>query len=230
MRPHVILNAAMTLDGKIATASGSSEISGSEDLERVHGMRKDMDAIMVGINTLLIDDPRLTVHKIPSTVKDNPTRIVVDSQGRTPLSSRILNKDAPTIIAVSKIAPLEKVEKLKKKAEVIICGEKRVDLVCLMEELKLRGLDNLMLEGGSTLNFSMLSSGLVDEVRVAIAPMIAGGSQAKTLVDGEGFDLMKDALKLKLNKSYLLGNDLVVEYSVKNPEKFFKNLDQTPFL
>jgi len=218
LRPHVILNAAMTLDGKIATASGSSEISGVEDLKRVHHMRKESDAIMVGINTILADDPRLTVHKIPSKVEDNPTRIVVDSQGRTPLSSRILNKDAPTIIAVSKLASGGKVKKLKENSEVIICGEERVDLVCLMEELKLRGLDNLMLEGGSTLNFSMLSAGLVDEVRVAIAPMIVGGTHAKTLVDGEGFDLMKDALKLTLNKSYLQGNDLILEYTVKGHE------------
>jgi 2,5-diamino-6-(ribosylamino)-4(3H)-pyrimidinone 5'-phosphate reductase len=204
----------MTLDGKIATKTGSSEISGPEDLERVHHIRKEVDAIMVGINTLLADDPRLTVHKIPSHAADNPTRIVVDSSARTPIDARILNNDAPTIIAVSKKAPLERIEKLREKVEVLICGENRVDLVELMEKLKNKGINSLMLEGGSTLNFSMLEKDLVDEVRVCIAPLIVGGENAKTLVDGEGIDFMMDAIKLKLNKSYPSGKDYILEYLV----------------
>jgi len=222
LRPYIILNAAMTLDGKIATKKGSSEISGPEDLERVHHIRKDVDGIMVGINTLLADDPRLTVHKISSKASDNPTRIVVDSRGRTPLDARILNNDAPTIIAVSKKAPLSKVEKFREKAEVLICGEERVDLVELMKNLKEKRINSLMLEGGSTLNFSMLKEGLVDEVRVCIAPMIVGGSQAKTLVDGSGIDFMKDAIQLKLNKSYPLGKDYILEYSVLQGKETIK--------
>lgn len=214
LRPYIILNAAMTLDGKIATKTGSSEISGPKDLERVHHIRKEVDAIMVGINTLLADDPRLTVHKISSHISDNPTRIVVDSQGRTPLDARILNNDAPTIIAVSRKAPINKVEKLREKAEVLICGKERVDVVELMRNLKEKGINSLMLEGGSTLNFSMLKEGLVDEVRVCIAPMIVGGTHAKTLVDGSGIDFMKDAIPLKLKKSYPLGKDYILEYSV----------------
>ena len=96
---YVILNAAMTLDGKIATASGSSNISGEEDLKRVHEIRKECDAIMVGIGTVLADDPRLTVHKIDASPEDNPIRVVVDSRCRTPIAARITNKDAKTIIA-----------------------------------------------------------------------------------------------------------------------------------
>lgn len=216
MRPYVILNAAMTLDGKIATRTGSSEISGPEDLKRVHQIRKENEAIMVGINTVLVDDPRLTVHKISSTNSNNPLRVVVDSQARTPVDARILNNDAPTIIAVSKKAPSENVEKLKEKAEVIFCGEDKVDLVDLMEKLKIKGINSLMLEGGATLNFSMLKNGLVDEVRVCIAPMIVGGSKARTLVDGKGFDYMKDAVKLELKKSYSLDKDFILEYFVLN--------------
>lgn len=219
MRPHVILNAAMTLDGKIATRTGSSEISGPEDLKRVHQIRKENEAIMVGINTVMVDDPRLTVHKISSTKSDNPLRVVVDSQARTPGDARILNNDAPTIIAVSKKAPSENVENLKEKAEVIFCGEDKVDLVDLMEKLKIKGINSLMLEGGATLNFSMLKHGLVDEVRVCIAPMIVGGSKARTLVDGEGFDYMKDAVKLELKKSYVLDKDFILEYFVLNNDK-----------
>lgn len=214
MRPHVILNAAMTLDGKIATQTGSSEISGPEDLKRVHQIRKNSDAIMVGINTVLVDDPRLTVHKISSNPSDNPLRVVIDSKARTPLDARILNNDAPTVIAVSKKAPMSKVEKLREKVEVIICGDNQVDLEELMKKLKIKGINTLMLEGGSTLNFSMFEHNLIDEVKVCIAPMIVGGKNAKTLVDGDGFDFMASAIKLELKKSYNLGKDLILEYIV----------------
>ncbi|EKF85677.1 5-amino-6-(5-phosphoribosylamino)uracil reductase [Methanobacterium formicicum DSM 3637] len=212
----MILNAAMTLDGKIATRTGSSEISGQEDLLRVHKLRKEMDAIMVGINTVMVDDPRLTVHKISANSNDNPIRVVVDSKARTPPEYRILNQEAPTIIAVSSEAPSDKIKALEEdgKSEVIICGDKQVDLNCLMDELGNKGIKTLMLEGGSTLNYSMLSAGLVNEVRVCIAPMIAGGNRAKTLVDGDGVDYMKEAFRLKFKKSYNLGADLIVEYNV----------------
>ena len=122
-KPYVILNCAMTLDGKIATKTGSSEISGKMDSLRVHELRKEVDAIMVGINTVLADDPKLTVHKIQASQEDNPLRVVVDSKARTPLFSRVLNSDAPTIIAVSEIADSEKIKKLGEKAEVIVCGK-----------------------------------------------------------------------------------------------------------
>ena len=214
MKPYVILNSAMTLDGKIATRTGSSEISGKEDLIRVHKLRKEMDAIMVGINTLLADDPRLTVHKVEAKGEDNPVRIVVDSKARTPLNFRILNGDAHTIIATTENADPDKVEALEKKATVLKCGEDRVDLKSLMKELSRTGINTLMLEGGSTLNYSMFENGLIDEVRVCVAPMIAGGVHAKTLVDGEGIDKMSNAIRLKFKKSYSLGEDLIMEYKV----------------
>jgi 2,5-diamino-6-(ribosylamino)-4(3H)-pyrimidinone 5'-phosphate reductase len=212
--PYIILNSAMTLDGKMATKAGSSEISGKEDLIRVHKLRKEVDAIMVGINTVIVDDPKLTVHKIQADINDNPLRVVVDSKARTPLSSRILNEDAHTIIVVSELAESERIEKLNDKAEIIVSGKKRVDLKLLMETLFNMGIKTLMLEGGSTLNYSMLIEGLVSEIRVCIAPMVVGGKEAKTLADGEGVDYMKDAVKLKFKKSYNLGDDLIVEYQV----------------
>lgn len=204
----------MTLDGKIATSTGSSEVSSKEDLERVHELRKESDAIMVGINTVLTDDPRLTVHKIPSNNEDNPLRIVVDSKARTPLNYRILNDDAETLIAVSKKADSEKIKKLKERAEVFISGDEKVDLISLMDYIKKTGINILMLEGGSTLNFSMLYLGLVDEIRICIAPKIVGGSKSKTLVDGEGIPSMLQAIPLKLINSYNLGIDLILEYKV----------------
>ncbi len=207
----------MTLDGKIATKTGSTEISGSEDLLRVHKLRKELDAIMVGINTVLADNPRLTIHKIPSEKSDNPLRIVVDSKARTPLNARVLNDEASTLIAVSAKASSGKIQALKEEGvnvEVVLSGEDQVNLPLLMNELAQRGVKSLMLEGGSTLNYSMLHEGLVDEVRVCIAPMIVGGVKAKTLVGGEGVDYMKEAFKLELKKYSMLGKDLILEYTV----------------
>ena len=224
MKPYVILNAAMTLDGKIATKTGSSEISGPEDLERVHEIRKKADGIMVGIGTVLADDPRLTVHKIPSSKSDNPIRVVVDNKARTPIDFRILNDDADTIIAVGSICDennpdsdedaVSRAKAISQKADVFYSSKTPVDLVEFMDYLYSKGIRTLMLEGGATLNFSMIKDNLIDEVRICIAPMIAGGRDAKTFFDGEVFDYMKDAVKLELIKSYSCGKDFVMEYKV----------------
>lgn len=220
MRPYVILNAAMTLDGKIATRTGSSNISGKEDLERVHELRKECDAIMVGIGTVLADDPRLTVHKIDAKPEDNPVRVVVDSKCRTPIAARITNKDARTIIAGANeykydFMVTDRYETFKKRGvDFFFSGDKRVDLSLLMSYLHEEGIEKLMLEGGATLNFSMIKAGLIDEIRICVAPMVVGGANAKTFFDGEGFDLMDDAVRLELTDSYALGKDLILTYKV----------------
>ncbi|WP_405294372.1 2,5-diamino-6-(ribosylamino)-4(3H)-pyrimidinone 5'-phosphate reductase [Methanobrevibacter sp.] len=220
MRPYVILNAAMTLDGKIATKTGSSNISGKEDLERVHEIRKECDAIMVGIGTVLADDPRLTVHKIDAKPEDNPVRVVVDSRCRTPIDARITNADAKTIIAGAneykhEFFKSERYETFKNRGvKFFWSGDERVDLPALMSYLHEEGIETLMLEGGATLNFSMIRAGLIDEIRICVAPMVVGGSNAKTFFDGEGFDLMDDAVKLELKDCYSLGKDLILTYEV----------------
>ena len=222
MRPYVILNAAMTLDGKIATQTGSSNISGPEDLERVHEIRKDYDGIMVGIGTVLADDPRLTVHKIDAKPEDNPVRIVVDSKGRTPIDARITNSDAKTIIAMANeykddFKASDKYETLKKRGvKFFFSGDKRVDLKALMNYLHEEGIETLMLEGGSTLNFSMIKSGLIDKISICVAPMVVGGANAKTFFDGDGFDTMDEAVRLELTDSFALGKDLILTYNVLN--------------
>ena len=220
MKPYVILNAAMTLDGKIATKIGNSEISGEEDLKRVHELRKQCDAIMVGIGTVMADDPRLTVHKINASAEDNPIRVVVDSKCRTPIAARITNKDAKTIIAGANeykydFIVSDRYETFKKRGvNFFFSGDKKVDLKALMNYLYEDGVEKLMLEGGSTLNFSMIKSGLIDEIRICVAPMVVGGVDAKTFFDGEGFDLMNEAVKLELYDSYPLGKDLILCYKV----------------
>ncbi len=220
MRPYVILNAAMTLDGKIATETGSSNISGEEDLKRVHELRKECDAIMVGIGTVMADDPRLTVHKVDANPDDNPVRVVVDSKCRTPIAARITNKDAKTVIAGAneykhEFMVSDRYETFKKRGvKFFWSGDKRVDLVALMSYLHEEGIEKLMLEGGATLNFSMIKAGLIDEMRICVAPMVVGGANAKTFFDGDGFKVMDDAVKLELMDSYSLGKDLILTYKV----------------
>ena len=211
MRPYVILNAAMTLDGKIATATGSSNISGKKDLERVHEIRKECDGIMVGIGTVLADDPRLTVHKIDAKPEDNPVRVVVDSKCRTPADARITNNDAKTIIAGAneykeEFMKSETYNELKKRGvKFFFSGDKRVDLKALMNYLHEEGIGKLMLEGGATLNFSMIKAGLIDEISICVAPMVVGGADAKTFFDGDGFNTMDESVK-----------DFILNYRVLN--------------
>lgn len=220
MKPYVILSAAMTLDGKIATATGSSNISGPEDLKRVHELRKECDAIMVGIGTVLADDPRLTVHKVDASPEDNPVRVVVDSRCRTPIAARITNKDAKTIIAGANeykydFLVSDRYDVFSKRGvKFFWSGDKRVDLVSLMNYLHEEGIEKLMLEGGATLNFSMIKAGLIDEIRLCVAPMVVGGADAKTLFDGEGYPLMDLAARLELVDSYNLDKDLILTYKV----------------
>ncbi len=207
------MNAAITLDGKIATRTGNSEISCQEDLVRVHGIRSEVDAVMVGSNTALLDDPRLTVHKVPHNGRQ-PTRVIVDSRARINLDARVFNGEADTIIAVSKKADVKKVKAILEKADVISCGDERVDLSCLLEKLWEKGIRTLLLEGGGNLNWSMLKDGLVDEVRVAISSILVGGEKATSLVEGKGFELIKEGVKLKLKKHYTLDVDFILEYEV----------------
>ena len=213
MRPHVILNAGVTADGKIATRTGDSAISSKEDLERVHRIRESVDSIMVGIGTVLLDDPRLSIHKIASDA-ENPIRVVADSRARIPLTARMFNEKGTTIIAVSAKADKERVRKIEERAEVYVCGAERVDLKCLMRKLYRRGVRTLLLEGGGNLNYGMLRSGLVDEVRFAIAPRLVGGHGAVSLMEGQGFPTVAEGVELELLKHYSLGRDLILEYRV----------------
>lgn len=214
-RPYVILSAAMTLGGKIAATSGDSEISDKADLVAVHELRNEVDAIMVGIQTVLIDDPILNVRYIKK--KKDPIRVIVDSKARLPLGSRIVKtcQEIKTYVAASEKASQKRVQALENKdLEVIICGNDEVDLVCLLNELGSRGVKTLMLEGGSTLNWGMAELHLIDEVHVTIAPIIVGGKTAKSLVGGEGFSVIQDGLKLKLGDIIRRGDYISLRYLV----------------
>lgn len=213
MKPFVHLNSAMTVDGKIATSDSSMKISGKKDLIRVHELRKKYDAIMVGINTVLIDDPKLTIHKIDAKKEENPVRIVVDSKARTPFDALVLNDDAKTILLVSDKASKDDVEKLSEKCDIIFCGEEKVNLKEAMNKLYDVGITSILLEGGSTLNFSMFKEGLVDEVSICIGSKILGGSKSKTFVDGKGFD-KEECVNLELKNMERIDDDVVLSYNV----------------
>lgn len=212
-RPHVILNAAITVDGKIATVGGDSRISCEEDLMRLHKLRAEVDAVMVGAGTVIADDPSLTVRRVKGK---NPLRVVIDGGARIPLTAKVLSRDVPTIIAVSGKANKEKLKELREKgAEVVVTGKTQVDLVKLLKLLKKRGVKKMLLEGGSTLNWNMLANGLVDEVIVSIAPRIVGGEKARSLVGGQGFRRVARGIRLSLGKVERVGEDLVLYYRVE---------------
>ena len=211
-----MLNAAMSLDGKIATYTGDSRMSSPADLRRVHRLRASVDGIMVGMRTMLRDNPKLTVK----FAKDRkPYRIIVDSNAQTPLTSYVVRtaKEIPTIIAVTSRAPKNRIENLERRGvRVFVCGKgPLVSVKILLQTLRRLGIRKILLEGGGELNWSMLSSGLVDEVSIAITPNILGGEKAVSLVEGKGVALVKDAVKLKLLRTARHGRDLVVHYTVQ---------------
>src|SRR5882762_8801312 len=214
-RPYVILNAAMSLDGKIATYTGDSRMSSPADLRRVHRLRASVDGIMIGMRTLLRVNPRLTV-KIPKDRK--PHRIIVDSNAQTPLTSYVVRtaKEIPTIVAVTSRVQKNRIEILERRGvKVLVCGKGRlVSVKILLQTLRKLGIRKILLEGGGALNWSMLISGLVDDVSVTITPRILGGEKAVTLVEGKGTPLVKDGVKLKLLNAVKYGPDLVVRYKV----------------
>ncbi|MFX1254985.1 MAG: 2,5-diamino-6-(ribosylamino)-4(3H)-pyrimidinone 5'-phosphate reductase [Promethearchaeota archaeon] len=220
-RPYVILNAAMTLCGRIASKTGDSRLSSEEDWVRVHTLRAKVDGIMVGRNTLVKDDSKLTIkQELVGGNLRNPHRVVVDSLARTPLSARVLydTDNTPTTIAITSRAPPKKIELLTKAgAKVKICGDgPKVDLNCLMAHLKkAENINTLLLEGGGTLNWAMLKAQLIDEIMVAIAPVVAGGGGSISLFEGEGFEKLDSSPLLKLKKYQTIGDCFLLSYQVQ---------------
>lgn len=199
--PFVILKTAMTLDGKLATANGDSKwITNEQSRQYVHEFRHRVSGIMVGIGTVLADNPELTT-RLKDKEGIDPVRIIVDTTARIPLDAKVLNltSKAKTIIAATERADKRKLKDIEGKgADVIITPLKnnRVDLGYLMQQLGRRGIDSVLLEGGAALNFSALEEGIVDKVISFIAPKIIGGTNSKTPVGGEGIKFMKDAMLL----------------------------------
>ena len=212
-RPHIILSAAISLDGKIATRNGDSKFSSKLDKIRVHKLRSKVDGILIGTNTLLRDNPILTVRYSKGK---NPTRIILDSRGIIPSNSRIIKtcKNVPTIIAVSKKITKKNLERLRKyPIDIIISGEKKVNLKQVLKKIVKRKIVKLLVEGGGTVNWELIRQGFFDEVIITVTPFLIGGKDAINLVQGTGFTKIKKSSKLKLKKVVHQKNELVLHYS-----------------
>ncbi|PTQ83670.1 diaminohydroxyphosphoribosylaminopyrimidine deaminase [Trichococcus patagoniensis] len=220
--PFVVMKAAMSLDGKIATRTGESQwITGPAAREQVHHLRSALSGIMVGVQTVITDDPQLT-SRIPGG--KNPVRIIVDSTLRIPLEANVLkNQDAAkTIIATTARADRNKVALLEEAGiEIVTVPDQsgQTDLKAFVKILGERGIDSILLEGGATLNFSALQANIVDKVQVYIAPKLIGGETAKTPVGGAGIEKLSQAFSVIELKASAVGEDILLEgYISKNEQ------------
>ncbi len=218
--PFVVMKYAMTMDGKIATNSGLSKwITGEKAREQVHRDRHRLAGIMVGVKTVLKDNPMLTARL---ALAQQPLRIVVDTHLRTPLNCALVNSldQAPLLIATCS-QNQEKIKSFENRGvEILTLPIKygHADLKILMEKLGERKIDSLLLEGGGTLNWSMLSQGLVQEVQTYIAPKIFGG-QGNSPVGGGGIDSPHNAFRLKRKRVEYFGEDILIVSQVLPKEK-----------
>lgn len=222
--PFVTVKAALTLDGKIATASGESKwITGAK--ARAYGMhlRQGHDAILVGINTILADDPRLTFRPAQRRKSDTPSgqlrRIVLDCMARTPLKARVVNDEhaALTTIVASRAAPARRVAALAKRVNVVIApsGKSKINLRWLLKQLGAENVTSLLVEGGGEVNAAFLLGGLAQRVAFFYAPKILGGRDSRRAVAGEGARNWSEALKLRNPEWRKLGADLLLRAQVQ---------------
>ena len=223
MKPFVFINCAMSLDGKISTTERRQvRISNDADMERVDELRATADAVLVGMNTAIGDDPKLTVKseglregRKKKGLPENPIKVAMGRIDGLNLDSDFMSYgNSKIVLFTSEDSDASKVEELKNRAEIFILPGERPrpeDVVTMLASL---GVKRLMIEGGGRINFEFLKAGLVDEVYVAVAPRIFGGESAPTLADGDGFKEGKE-VNLELIGEEKLGEVLVLKYRVK---------------
>ncbi len=201
----------MSADGKIALPNRKQiRLSNQEDLQRVNELRENCDAILVGIGTVIEDNPNLTIkgNKDPS---NNPVRVILDTKGRTPLDSHVLNNQAKTVVAVGNNCNTKKLG----NAEIINCGDDLIDIQQLIDYLAKMGIKNILVEGGETVLWSFLNENLFDEINIFVASMIVGGEKTPTMAGGSGFATKLEALKLNLETVGKLGDGVLLTYRKK---------------
>jgi len=215
---HVIVGGLMSADGKIAPANHKgrefSQYMTSQHEQLLHEIRASVDAVIIGVNTVIADDPSLTVRRAKGR---NPLRVILDSQAKTPIESKILNiEEAPTLIAVAKDAPNDKIDLFKSKnVDILFSSTQKIDLNELLVKLSERGVKRVLVEGGGEVRWSFFEQKLVDELFVWIIPAIWGGRNAPTLVDGAGFLSAEDAVNIELKSVKQVEGILILWFSVK---------------
>jgi len=227
MRPYVIVNVAMSADGKISTRERRQvRISGEQDFTRVDHLKAGCDAVMVGIGTVLADDPSLTVkseecrsYRKKKGRDDHPVRVIVDSSARIPLEASVLHKgEGKRVVAVSARADGAKIAELEKNATVIVTGNDEVDLPALMDKLGAMGIRCILVEGGGTLIAGLITAGLVHEIYTFIGNIIIGGKDAPTFTEGEGFTSEPSFPRLVLLETHGIGDGVLLRWKVKDPD------------
>ncbi|UUX91870.1 dihydrofolate reductase family protein [Methanoplanus endosymbiosus] len=218
MKPHVLIMSEITADGKLTLKKGASSKILMKYMDEktdilLHKTRAEYDAIMVGSNTIRIDNSFLTVRHVEGK---SPVRVIPCSRGDLPADSNVLLNDAETIVAVTESADPENITYLKSRGvEVVVAGGVHVDYTLLMEILaRDYGIESLMVEGGPTLNYYMLQNRLVDEIRLIHLPFIVGGFDTPSLVGGMHIESEDEMFRLELKRHYLCGTNLVTEYDV----------------
>ena len=230
----IILNAATSIDGKIATVNGDTKISSVLDLKRVHGLRRKTDVILVGISTVINDDPLLTIrYGMNKKGTKNPIRIIIDSKARIPLHSKIVKtaNQIETRLVVTSKAPSKNLKKLEERGLKIIVldqgtkedrenrenkrkdNREKVDLKKLFNQLEKEGISNVLVEGGGEINWSIIKDNLFDEMIITISPLIIGGKRAISLVGGEGYKTINESVKIKLSRIQKKSNgEIILHY------------------
>ena len=227
----IILNAATSIDGKIATVNGDTKISSVLDLKRVHGLRRKTDVILVGISTVINDDPLLTIrYGMNKKGNKNPIRIIIDSKARIPLHSKIVKtaNQIETRLVVTSKAPSKNLKKLEERGLKIIVldqgtkedredkrkgNREKVDLKKLFNQLEKEGISNVLVEGGGEINWSIIKDNLFDEMIITISPLIIGGKRAISLVGGEGYKTINESVKIKLSRLQKKSNgEIILHY------------------
>jgi len=206
MKPKIMVNCAMSADGKIALPDRTEvKISGEEDFKRVHELRNSVDAILVGIGTVLADDPKLTVKEKYVQEPKQPLKIILDSKGRTPEGAQLFDKGEYIIVTTKEID----------RDGWVKCGdEEKVDLDKLMKILEEKGVETLLVEGGGEVIYSFLKSGLVDEISIFVGSLIIGGKDAPTPADGEGAESIVDTIALSLKSFERMDDGILLKYDV----------------
>lgn len=206
----VIINCAMSADGKIALRTRrQTQISNEEDKKRVHRLRNSSDAILVGVETVMADDPKLTVNGKYVKRPRRPLRIVLDSKGRTPKKALVLNGASKTLIVTN-----EECTKTFLNAQTVRCGKNEVDLKKLKRILERMDIRTLLVEGGSRVIWSFLESRIADEVNLFVGSMVIGGDRSPTPAGGAGAESEKGIVALKLKGIKAIGNGVLLTYEV----------------